>query len=148
MSGWRLPSPAWKTLAICTRWRAAITASSRMISGSLELGAGAVQLDEEHRARVLRIAGARALIDRADHQLVEHLERRRDDAGGDDRRDRLGRLLDGPERGEDGLHRLGHVEEPHRDRRHEAERPLGADGQAREVVAGAVGDLAAEPHDL
>src|SRR2546425_8494238 len=32
--------------------------------------------------------------------LVEHLEGRRDDAGSDDRRDRLGRLLDGPKGGE------------------------------------------------
>src|SRR5207249_9306323 len=113
-----------------------------------DLGARAVQLDEEHRARVLRISGPRPLVDRPDHQLVEHLQGRWDDARGDDRRDRLGRFLDGPKGGEDRLDRLGRVEEPDRHRRHEAERPLRADGDARQVVARAVGDLPAEPHDL
>ena len=114
----------------------------------LDLGGRTVQLDQENGGGVLRVAGARALVDRADHQLVEHLERRRDDAGGDDRRDRLRGVLERRERGEDGLHRLGHVKEPDRGRGDDAKGALRADGHAHQIVARALRRLAAETHEL
>src|SRR5437667_454761 len=113
MSGWRLPSPAWKTLAICTRWRAAITASSRMISGSLERGT---------TASWRRYAGAsRPTAPAASLRPFQRSAR-------------------------SASSRATLTSRAPRSRQIATTRC--ACGQTRKVVAGALGDLAAEPHDL
>ena len=124
------------------------SARSRAACASISL-ARPVQLDQQHRARALGVAGADALLDGADDELVDHLERRRDDARGDDRRDRLRGVVDRGEGREQRLHRLGHVEEPH-DRPRSPGRacPPTPTIDAGEVVAGPVLRLAAEPHQL
>ena len=45
----------------------------------------AVDLDQQHRAGVHRVAGVVGRLDRLDGQVVHHLQRRGHDAGGDDR---------------------------------------------------------------
>ena len=114
----------------------------------LDLGAGPVQLDQEHGAGPLRIPGVDALLDGADHHLVQHLEGGRDDPVGDDGRHGLGGVLDRGERGEQRLDVLRQVQEAHQDRRHETEGPLRAHHDAGQVVAGPVLGLAAHPHQL
>ena len=47
-----------------------------------------------------------------------------------------------------GPHRLGHVGEPDGHGGDEPEGALGAHDDAGEIVAGALGDLAAQPHEL
>ena len=49
----------------------------------------AVALAEQDRRRVEVVAGVDEALDRGGHRLVHHLEAGRDDAGGDDRRDRV-----------------------------------------------------------
>ena len=120
----------------------------RALALRLDLGGRAVQLDQEDGGGVLGIAGAGPLVDRADHQLVEHLERRRDDAGRDDRRDRFRGVLDRRERGQDRLHGFGGVKEADRDRRDDAERPLRAHGRTQEVVARPLNPLAPQADQL
>ena len=124
------------------------TDGGRPLPLHLHLGARAVELDQQHGAGALRIAGARAGIDGADDGLVEHLHRGGRHSGRDRRRHDLGGLDHRAERGQHGLHRLRRVGEAHRDRRHQGKRALGADGHAGEVVAGAIQRLAADAHHL
>ena len=56
-----------------------------------------VDLDEQDRRGVDREPGVDVLLDRARAQLVHHLERRRHDAGGDDRAHGLRAVLDAGE---------------------------------------------------
>src|SRR3989304_5891252 len=48
-----------------------------------------VQLDEERRGGIARVPAAEGVLDGLDRHLVDHLERRGDEAPGDDRRHRL-----------------------------------------------------------
>ena len=71
-------------------------------------------------------------------RLVEHLQRRRHDAGADDVADGLGRVVDRLEDAEQRAIRLRVARDAHPDLRDDAERPLGADDHAGQVVAGVV----------
>ena len=111
---------------------------------AVEPGVEAVDLDDQDGAGVGREAEVERLLDGLDHQVVEHLERRRDDPGGDDPADGLGRGVDarrrrrarsGPASGSRVRFTI--------DLGHDAEGPLVADDQAGQVVAGVVlGDAA------
>ena len=83
-------------------------------------------------------AEAEGLLDRLDHQVVEHLERGRHDPGRDDAADGLGRRVDRVEDGQQGPARLGVARQVHDDLGDDAERPLVAHDQAGQVVAGVV----------
>ena len=61
---------------------------------SLEPGGEAVELDDQHRAGVGGKAEVERRLDRANDELVHHLDRARNDAGGDDRGDRRGGVVD------------------------------------------------------
>ena len=74
---------------------------------AVEPGVEAVDLDDQDGAGVGREAEVEGLLDRLDHQVVEHLERRGHDPGGDDAADGLGRLVDGVEDAEQRPARLG-----------------------------------------
>ena len=67
------------------------TARSTWANCALHLGRRPVQLDDEHRAGAVRVAAVHGRLGRLDRQRVHHLDRGRDDAGGDDRRDRRAR---------------------------------------------------------
>ena len=66
----------------------------------------------------------------------------------DDPRHRLGGVLDGRERREDGLHPFRQVREAHDHAGHQAQRALGAHHHPGEVVARPLVGLAAEPDEL
>ena len=54
----------------------------------------AIDLDDQHGTRRGGEAEVEGGLDGADHEVVEHLERRRDDPGRDDAADRLGGGID------------------------------------------------------
>ena len=73
----------------------------------IESGCRAVQLDEQDRRRVGRIAGGvDRRLDRLDRRRVHHLERGRHDPGRDDRRHGLAAASTRREIGEQRAHRL------------------------------------------
>ena len=89
-------------------------------------------------------AEAGALVDHAHRRLVEELERGGQDAVLDDAADRARRGLEVAEVGGAGRLGLGRGQQLERDLGQHGERPLGADQQTHEVVAGDVlGQLAA-----
>ena len=105
---------------------------------AVEPGVEAVDLDDQHGAGLGGEAEAERLLDGPDHQVVEHLQRRRDDPGGDDPADGLGGRVDRVEdaqEGPAGLGVAGQVDDRPGD---DAEGPLVADDQAGQVVAGVV----------
>ena len=147
--GFLAPLPEQRALGLVARdgddQRLALAADRGDALGlRLHLGARAVELDEQHRAGAVGIDLAHRGIHRADHRVVEHLERGGNDAGGDDRGDGLRGFNQARERRERRFHGLGRVEQPHGDRGDQAERPLVADDRPREVVTRAIGGLAAD----
>ena len=59
----------------------------------IDLGLRAVELDDQQRLDVERIAGMDELLDRVDRRLVHHLHAARNDAGPDDPGDAIAGLL-------------------------------------------------------
>ena len=53
----------------------------------VDLGRRAVELADQQRLGVARVAGAAEILGRVDGRVVHHLQPARDDAGGDDRGD-------------------------------------------------------------
>ena len=60
----------------------------------VEPGLQAVHFHDEHRPGVEREAEVERRLDRLQDELVEHLQRRRDDAGADDVADGVGGVVD------------------------------------------------------
>ena len=97
-----------------------------------------VELDHQRRAGVEPVADMGGLLGGLDRQLVHHLDRARDDAGVDDRRHRVAGgagVVEERHQRPDGLGRGDH---PQRDPGGHAERALGADERAEQVIAGGV----------
>ena len=122
--------------------------SHDLVEAHLALGLGAVELDHQRRSRVGGIAGVRGPLGRLDRQPVHHLDRSRDDPARDDRRHGLARVAGVLEEGDERAHRLRLRDHPQPDLRRHAERALGADERAEQVVAGPVELLAADLHEL
>ena len=91
------------------RWRSASSAATRISSAvaaevlelgelRLDLGLGAVELDQQRRAGVEREAGVGHRLGGLDGEVVHHLDRGRDDARARDRGDRLAGLRWGSRR--------------------------------------------------
>ena len=93
----------------------------------LDLDRGSIQLDQQHGAGVERKAGADRGLGGVNRQLVHHLDRRRDDASGDDRRHRLTGVVCGGEGGQQRLNPLRASQHADHHLGDDAERPLGAD---------------------
>ncbi len=115
---------------------------------ALDLLGDAVELDEEDGAGALRVPGSDGVLGRLDREPVHHLDRGRHDTGGDDPLHGRTRGVHRVERREQRAHRLRHADEPERDARHDAQRPLGADDDADEVRPVGVERLAAQLDDL
>ncbi len=113
----------------------------------LALGPRAVQLDDQHRAR-LGVVGVDRGLGRLDRQGVHHLDGGGHDAGADHPGDRLARLVGRAEGGEQRADRLGLAQDAHGDPGGDAERALGAHEGADQVVTGRVGRLSAEMDQL
>ena len=65
-----------------------------LFAGATDVVGKAIDLDQEHRAGVHRVAGVIGRLDGLDGEVVHHLQRGRHDAGGDDARRGVGRRLD------------------------------------------------------
>ena len=88
------------------------------------------------------------MLGRLDREPVHHLDRGRHDAGADDALHGSARGVHGVERREQRAHRLRHADEPERDARDDAQRPLRADDDADEVRPVGVERLAAQLDEL
>ena len=132
-----------QAIALRTSPPLARTISAIACASRVEPGLEPVDLDDEHGPGVGREAEAERLLDGLDHQVVEHLQRGGDDPRGDDPADGLGRRVDRREDAEERPPRLGVAGEVDDDLADDAERPLVADDQARQVVPGHVLDGAA-----
>ena len=86
-------------------------------------------------------------LDRVDHVARHHLQRGRNEAGGDDRAHARGRIVHRHEVDQQRAHRRRIGRQPHRDAGRDAERALAADEHAAEVVAGRLRVEPAEHHD-
>ena len=93
----------------------------------------AVELDDQHRAGARRVAGCDRGLDRLERERVHHLDRRRQDPGRDDVRDRIARGVGRLEPREQRSNRLGYAQYAHDDPHGDAERALGADERAEQV---------------
>jgi hypothetical protein len=108
----------------------------------------AVQLDEQHGAGVTRIAGGEdRVLDGLNGAVVHHLEGGRNDAGRDDRRDRLAGRNECRKARQQRAHALGERSQAHRRRRDDPDGSLGADEDPAQVVAERVAILASEGDD-
>ena len=95
-----------------------------------------VELDEQHRGGVARVAGADEVLDGAGDLGVHHLERRGHDPGRDDPADRGRGVVDAwRSRAAACAPSGGFGGEAHRDPRRDAHRPLAAHEAASQVVA-------------
>src|SRR4029077_17496755 len=101
-----------------------------------ELAAEAPAAAKVQASRVGGEADAKRRLDGLDDEPVHHLERRRDDAGTDDARHRFARGVDRVEDGEERPVRLRGADEAEDRAGDDAERALGTDREARQVVAG------------
>ena len=114
----------------------------------LDLGGRPVQLADQERLDVERVAGVAEILGGADRRPVHHLEPARNDAVGDDRSDAVAALLGGWKADQQRLRGLGLLQDAHRDLGDHAQEPLRAGHQAQEVVALGIEMLAAQAHDV
>jgi hypothetical protein len=110
----------------------------------LDLDGRPVELDHQHRSGAGRVVAVHGGLGRLDRQRVHHLDRRRHDPRGDDRRRGGTGVVGGGEPGQQRAHLLGVADQPDGDRRGHAQRALGADHRAQQVVARAVGGQPAQ----
>ena len=102
----------------------------------VHLGVGALNLDDQQRLDIHRIAGMGERLADLDRRLVHELHRDRDDAGPDDRGHRLAGLFAGREAEQDGARALGRAQDAHGRLGDDAELPFRADDEAEDVEAG------------
>ena len=114
----------------------------------LDLDRSTVELDDEHGAGAVGVVAVHGGLGGLDRERVHHLDRGGHDAGGDDRRGRRARLVGAVEADQDRADLLGQPDQPDGGRGDDAERALGADDRAEQVVAGAVRRDAAERDGL
>ena len=113
----------------------------------IDLGARPVELDDQQRLALQRIAGMDEILRGVDRRAVHHLHAARNDAGADDVGDALAGLLAGGEADQQRARRFRLLQDAHGDFGDDAEQPLRAGHDAEQVIALAVEMRAAEPHD-
>ena len=114
----------------------------------IDLGLRAVELDDQQRLDVERIAGMDELLDRVDRRAVHHLHAARDDAGADDAATHSPASSDDVKPTSTARAVSGFLQDAHRHLGDDAEQPFRAGDDAEQVVAVAVEMLAAEADDL
>ena len=111
----------------------------------VDLDPGTVELDDQQRLDVERIAGMDEGFGGMDRRLVHHLHAARNDAGADDPRHAFAGRLDLREADHQRPRGLRLLQDPHRDLGDDAEQAFRAGDDAHQVVAGVLGGLAADP---
>ena len=109
---------------------------------------GPLHFDDQDRRGVPGIAAGDAVLDRPDDGGIHHLERRRHDPGRDDAGHRAGGVLDGIVDHQLRQHLFGPGHDAHRDLGHHRQRPLAADDERPQVVAGRIVRRSAQVHPL
>ncbi len=138
----------------CARCARAIVCHLRRLVGDRR--GMAVGFHQQHRRAVGRQADVGVVLDAARRHPIEELERARDDPRGDDRRDRVGSVLDPIVEREHRPPRRGPRHQLQQHFGDDAERAFRSDEQILQRVAGDVlhapvaepGDLAVRQHDL
>ncbi len=122
------------------------SASSRDVV--LDVGLDAVELAQQDRLGVDRVAGVDEILRGGDREPVHHLKPAGDDAGGDDVADRAARLLHRVEAREQRPRHLRPRQQPDRHFRDDAEQAFRSREQREEVEAGGVERAGPERHPL
>ena len=107
---------------------------------------GALDLDDEHRLGIARVAGLREILGDQDRLAVHVFHGDRDDAGRDDRRRAGPGILHRGEAEQGWARALRAAQDAHRRLCDDAELPLRAADEAEQVVARGVEMLAADLH--
>ena len=90
----------------------------------IDLGLRAVELDDQQRLDVERIAGVHEFFGGMDRRLVHHLHAAGNDAGADDARDAFAGVLGAREADQHRARGLGLLQDAHRDFGDDAEQAL------------------------
>ncbi len=114
----------------------------------VHLGFRPVQLDDQQRPDIERIADLDEGFRRLDGQLVHHLHAAGNDAGADDAGDAFARGLGGREADQHRARGLRLLEDAHRHLGDDAEQPFRADNEAEQIEPAGIEMLAAETDHL
>ena len=114
----------------------------------VDLDAGTVELDDQERLDVERIAGMDKGLGGVDGGLVHHLHAARNDAGADDLGHALAGRLDLRKADHQGACGFRLLQDPHRDLGDDAEQAFGARDDAHQVIARGLGGFAADLDDF
>ena len=114
----------------------------------IDLGLAAVELDDQQRLDVERIAGMHELLDRMDRGPVHHLHAARDDAGADDLADAFAGVFGACKADQQCARGFRFFQDTDRDLGDDAQKALGAGDDAKQVIAAGIEMLAADAHDL
>ena len=106
-----------------------------------------VELDDQHG-----VGRRKSRVNRRfrcfDGERIHHLDRRGNDALGDDLRHGRSTCVDRVERRQQRLHRFRLSQNPDGDARHHGKRTFGADEQAEQIRPRRIGERAAKLHEL
>ena len=114
----------------------------------IDLGARPVELDDQQRLDVERIAGMNELLGGVDRGPIHHLHAAGNDAGADDAGDAFAAVLGSSKADERRPRAFRFLQDAHRHFGDDAEQPLRAGDDAEEIVAAGIEMPAAEPHNL
>ena len=114
----------------------------------VDLVVGALDLDDEERLDVERIARGDEMLADVNRGPVHEFERDRNDAGGDDRGDASACVLVGAKAEQHRPRAFGRFEQAHGHLGDDAELAFGADDQAEKIVAGRIEARAADIDDV
>ena len=114
----------------------------------IDLDRGAVELDNQKRLSLARIAGMDKILRRLDRGVVHHFHAARNNAGRDNAGDAGRRRLAGVKCYQQRAGRFRCPKYPHGDLGHDAKHSLRADDKSEEIVARLVEMAPAEPDDL
>src|SRR5437588_8116463 len=108
--------------------------------------ANAFEFDEQHGGGIHGIARVRGFFHHAEHDAIQHLDRDRGDGAGGDFGHGAARVFAGFVNSQDSFHQFGFAHQPDGHLGDQGHGAFGAGEQAREVVAGQVGQAAGLNH--
>ena len=114
----------------------------------VDLGLRTVDLDDQQRLDVERIAGMHELLDRVDRRPVHHLHAAGDDARADDLAHAFAGILGRGKADQHGARAFRLLQDAHRDLGDDAQQALRAGDDAEQIVAAGIEMLAADADDL
>ncbi len=114
----------------------------------IDLDAGTIELDDQQRLDIERIAGVHKGFGGVDRWFVHHLHAARNDAVADDARHALAGRLDLRKSDHQGTRRLRLLQNAHRDLGDDAEQAFGARDDPHQIVAAVLCGLAADFQDF